>query len=314
MKEITVLTPTYNRVNTLPRVYDSLIKQSNQNFRWLIVDDGSTDDTEIIVNKWIKEKKIEIEYYKIKKGGQHKALQLGYHIAKTKYLIKIDSDDAFILDAIDIFINAWIKAEHDNMSIGNITALSLYDNGKLDGNWNFPDGVEYLDSNWHEMVLKKKNNNELSNCTLTNILKEIYPYNYKFWQEDKINIIDGVFAPRISQKCVTRYLNTAVQIVYTDAPFSSLRSMISYSNKFMKVIIDNKYFLDENLDYFFWNPRYFIHLILKFIISGIEERYSPVYLLKNINSSRFKVAYCSLWPLGFSAWVYYKYIKRSFWF
>ena len=61
-KRITVFTPTYNRVNTLPRLYNSLIKQTSDNFCWLIIDDGSSDNTKELVNTWISENKIQINY------------------------------------------------------------------------------------------------------------------------------------------------------------------------------------------------------------------------------------------------------------
>jgi len=312
MKSITVLTPTYNRAGTLPRVYESLLNQSDQDFIWLIVDDGSTDNTEEIVDIWSKEKKIDIEYYKIKKGGQHKALQLGYHKARTKYLVKIDSDDAFIPDAIQIYKKAWSDAEV-NSKIGNIAALSVYDNGELDGKWHFPPNVEYIDSFWHEMVLRKNNHNELSNCTLTSILQEIYPLEYKFWLEDKTNIIDAVFAPRIGRKCLTRYIKSVVQIVYVDAPFSSLRSMTEYKNKFWKVILDNKYFLDENINYFFWNPKYFINLALKLTISCILCRLPFRELWRELLSPRLKLLLILLYPASILALVYFKYVKKKYW-
>ena len=59
-------TPTYNRGYLIQRCYESLCRQSNKNFVWLIVDDGSTDNTEQIINSFIKEKKIKIIYFKQK--------------------------------------------------------------------------------------------------------------------------------------------------------------------------------------------------------------------------------------------------------
>lgn len=313
MKSFTVLTPTFNRADTLPRVYQSLQNQTNQDFVWMIVDDGSTDNTEAIVNTWIHEKKIGIQYFRIKKGGQHKALQLGFYKAETKYLVKLDSDDAFLPDALKIYSEAWCLAEKENNRIGNITAMSVYENGKLIGGWTFPHSVKHIDSSWHEMVLKKLNNNELSNCTQTSILKEIYPMDFSFWLEEKTNIVDGVFAPRISKRCTTRYLNEVVQVVHTDAPFSSLRSMQTYDNKFWKVIVDNLYFLDENIEFFFWNPKYFIHYILKLNISAIICGVSLRDLFKKITSGKLKVWLVVFFPFSILAFFYFKTIKRSFW-
>ena len=62
-KRITVFTPTYNRAHLLHSCYESLLRQTESRFKWLVIDDGSTDNTGDLVRKWINEKKIEIEYY-----------------------------------------------------------------------------------------------------------------------------------------------------------------------------------------------------------------------------------------------------------
>ena len=72
-REMTVFTPTYNRAYILPKLYNSLCEQTCKNFEWLIVDDGSTDNTSEIIEKWIAERKIEIRYIKQKNGGKQRA-------------------------------------------------------------------------------------------------------------------------------------------------------------------------------------------------------------------------------------------------
>lgn len=90
---LTYFTPTYNRAKLLPKLYKSLINQTNKNFIWLIVDDGSKDDTETIVNKWKNENKINIEYVKKENGGKHTAIDLSNQICTTEFITCIDSDD-----------------------------------------------------------------------------------------------------------------------------------------------------------------------------------------------------------------------------
>ena len=68
-----VFTPTYNRANTIGRTYEYLCKQTLRSFEWIIVDDGSTDNTEEIVQKWINTNKISIVYLKQENGGKHRA-------------------------------------------------------------------------------------------------------------------------------------------------------------------------------------------------------------------------------------------------
>lgn len=94
-KNITVFTPTYNRIKYLEKAYASLKEQTNQDFLWLIIDDGSTDDTEKLVQLWQKEKKIEIIYRKQKNMGKHIAHNNAIKMCNTNFLICLDSDDYF---------------------------------------------------------------------------------------------------------------------------------------------------------------------------------------------------------------------------
>lgn len=100
---LTIFTPTYNRANDLKNVYKSLIVQKNKNFRWCVVDDGSTDDTEKIINEFEKLNKISIKYIKKSNGGKHTAFNSFLDIVDTEYcIISLDSDDILTDDAIEI--------------------------------------------------------------------------------------------------------------------------------------------------------------------------------------------------------------------
>lgn len=93
MKLITVFTPTYNRKYKLPQLYKSLCEQTCKDFVWLIVDDGSTDGTDELINSWILEDKVEIHYHYQKNAGKASAHNKGVGLCKTEYFVCIDSDD-----------------------------------------------------------------------------------------------------------------------------------------------------------------------------------------------------------------------------
>lgn len=109
---ITVLTPTYNRKDTIIRLYNSLLKQICDNFEWLIIDDGSTDGTDEYFNKLISTS-LKIRYYKTKNGGKHRAINFGVDLAEGEYLFIVDSDDYLTDDSISI-IFSWIKTIKDS--------------------------------------------------------------------------------------------------------------------------------------------------------------------------------------------------------
>lgn len=97
---ITILTPTYNRAYTLPNAYDSLKKQTDYSFEWVIIDDGSTDETEALVSSWLGEEKFHISYYKQSNGGKHRAVNFGVQKALGEFVLILDSDDTLTSDCI----------------------------------------------------------------------------------------------------------------------------------------------------------------------------------------------------------------------
>ena len=96
---LTVLTPTYNRAYTLTKVYESLAKQTKQNFQWLIIDDGSSDGTEELIMSFPKTG-FELEYHKKSNGGKHTALNYSHQFIKGEMVVILDSDDYLTDDAI----------------------------------------------------------------------------------------------------------------------------------------------------------------------------------------------------------------------
>ena len=111
----TIFTPTYNRAYTLERLYNSLKKQTSNRFEWIIVDDGSTDNTKEMVNNWVKEGAIPIRYYYQKNAGKPAAHNLGVNKAKGDLFCCIDSDDYIREDAVEIILEIWNKHGGDEI-------------------------------------------------------------------------------------------------------------------------------------------------------------------------------------------------------
>ena len=105
--KITLFTPTYNRAYILDRLYRSVQRQTFRDFEWLIIDDGSTDDTEVLVTGWIGENNdFPIRYYKQPNGGKCRAINRGLDLALGKLFLVVDSDDYLTDDALEK-ISAW---------------------------------------------------------------------------------------------------------------------------------------------------------------------------------------------------------------
>lgn len=101
---LTIITPTYNRADHLQSLYKSLRSQTNMNFKWLVVDDGSTDDTEQVIQEFIADEQINIQYVKRENGGKHRALNTGIAAIETELTFIVDSDDHLPEDAVEIIL------------------------------------------------------------------------------------------------------------------------------------------------------------------------------------------------------------------
>ncbi len=105
MSSITIITPTYNRADLLPRLYESLQRQSCQDFEWMVIDDGSRDGTEELMRRYIQEKKLPIYYEKQSNGGKHTALNRGIAKIKSRMTFIVDSDDYLTPDAVEVILS-----------------------------------------------------------------------------------------------------------------------------------------------------------------------------------------------------------------
>lgn len=107
----TVFTATYDRAATLPRVHASLVRQTLRDFEWLIVDDGSTDETPTLVEGWIADGDLDIRYLRKPNGGKHTAWNLGVAEARGRFFLSLDSDDACTPDALQVFHDEWQRID-----------------------------------------------------------------------------------------------------------------------------------------------------------------------------------------------------------
>ncbi len=123
MPTLTVITPTYNRRDYLKQCWESLMQQSCMDFQWLIIDDGSSDNTDDMVHKFQQNTTtFTIDYYYKENGGKHTALNYAHPYIKGKYVVILDSDDKLTEDAVETILNAW-KQYESNQQVGEIVFL-----------------------------------------------------------------------------------------------------------------------------------------------------------------------------------------------
>lgn len=131
MKTLTVFTPAYNRAHTLGRTYESLLRQTCKDFEWLVIDDGSTDNTKELVKGWIADDKIPIRYIRQDNQGMHGAHNTAYRNITTELNTCIDSDDWMPDDAVEKIVTFWRK--HDSSKYAGIIGLDQTEDSKIIG-------------------------------------------------------------------------------------------------------------------------------------------------------------------------------------
>ena len=163
---ITVLTATYNRAYKLGDLYDSLLMQKDLIFDWLIIDDGSLDDTFIKVKKIQDSSPFSTRYIYKPNGGKHTALNIGIMEISTDLVIFVDSDDILLPDAIQSIKSNWITYFEHNLT--GIFYLKGYRNGNVIGD-SFP--IDMDKTSYVESRLIQKVSGDKAEVWRTNVLK-----------------------------------------------------------------------------------------------------------------------------------------------
>ena len=199
---LTILTPTYNRASFLPACFNSLFHQTDYDFEWLIVDDGSTDETQMIVQGFQTEK-FPIIYRKKPNGGKHTALNAAHDLIHGKYVLILDSDDTLTPDAVETVKTEWKKWE-GNKSVGIVTFLkgsSVAEPNCIVSDWNRP-----LDIMRHRRTCIHGND-----CCEVICVDLFRKYPFPVFEGERF-LAEGALWGRVSYDCKCVYVNHVIYI------------------------------------------------------------------------------------------------------
>lgn len=231
MKTITVFTPTFNRAHLLPRLYESLCRQSCQDFLWLVIDDGSSDGTDELVKKWQAEKRIPIEYHFKENGGMHTGHNMAIKNIKTELCMCVDSDDYLNNDSIELILNLVDQYKVlENENLAGIIGLNETPNDKIIGN-PFPE--DFLTSKYQDIAYIHKATGDKKIVFKSKNLKELDAY--------------PTFPP---EKFVPLYHPILLDAKYDYLCFNKVFCVVEYQDDGSTINIYNQYFK---------NPKGFRH-------------------------------------------------------
>jgi glycosyltransferase involved in cell wall biosynthesis len=199
----TVFTATYNRAHTLPRAYESLKAQTLRSFEWVVVDDGSQDETRALVEGWAREASFPIRYYHQENGGKHRAFNRAVREARGELFAPLDSDDGLLPQALERLRWHWeqIPALERGRFTG-VTGLCVDQHGTLVGA-RFPEDV--LDSDSIEIRYRYALTGGKWGFHRTDVLRR-----HPFPEEPgRRYVIEDLVWSAIAQELRTRFVNEA---------------------------------------------------------------------------------------------------------
>ena len=169
--KLTVFTPTYNRVHTLPRLYDSLCRQTCRDFEWLVIDDGSTDGTQELISGFIAEGNISVGYIYKENGGLYTGYNTAYANIDTELNVCIDSDDFMPDNAVELILNTW--KERGGKEYAGITGLDFYAYTDKPIAGYFPDGLK--EAFLLDLYVKNIHRGDSKQVMRTDLMKKVAP-------------------------------------------------------------------------------------------------------------------------------------------
>ena len=204
----TVFTATFNRAHTLPRVYDSLTRQTLRSFEWVVVDDGSTDGTRDLVEGWAARAAFPVRYLYQPNAGKPAALNRGVQVARGELFLNLDSDDTCVPTALERLLHHWHAIpEAERSQFTGVTGLCLDERGKLHGR---PYRRAVMDSDSLEMHFRYRDRWERWGFHRTDVLRA-FPFPV---DPDARFVSESVVWFRIARRYRTRFVNEALRLYH----------------------------------------------------------------------------------------------------
>lgn len=289
--KLTVFTPTYNRANLLPRLYKSLIKQSNKDFEWLVIDDGSTDLTNELVKGWQDEQEINIRYIYKKNEGKYKAYNLAIEKTESDLFFCVDSDDYLKSKSVERILDCWYYNESNEIS--GIIGMKENLEGNLLGT-KFPENINRC--SLFNLNSKYKCKGEYSLIYNMNILKK---YRFPVFNNEKF-MTESILYDQIDKK----YEMILVKNTLTTCEYQ----ITGYSNNFSSIIWNNpngfKIYYSQRIDMNVNTIDRIIYVLKYHIFSIISKENTYFY------DGRHKKLVKVLEPIGYLSYIVYFIKKR----
>ncbi len=294
-KTFTVFTATYNRANTLPRVWQSLRRQTFRDFEWLIVDDGSIDNTPDVVSHWLGQTDFSVRYLRQHHGHKKAAYNLAVRAARGSLLLPLDSDDECIPTALERLWWHWSQIPPElRQQFSAVTVLCAYPDGTVVGD-RFP-CIDWLDSDSIEVFHKWRVDGDKWGFQRTDVMRQ-FPF------PDHIPgfVPEGIIWSRIARSYKTRYVNEILHVVHT-SPDGLTRSRLDPADSAPGSAFWMASILRTEWPYFHYNRPWFLKCALNFTRFNLHAGSRGLKQLRSFAwFARFLILVA--YPFGYLAYV-----------
>ncbi|ADE40200.1 glycosyltransferase family 2 protein [Candidatus Puniceispirillum marinum] len=291
----TVFTPTYNRAHSLHRVYNSLCNQTFTDFEWVIVDDGSSDNTKQLIDGWITEGQCSIRYEFQPNKGKHVAINHGVGLAKGDLFLIADSDDGFPANALEILYEHWCAIpEKQRAEFTGVTGLCADEQGQIIGD-KFPDSV--FDSNSADIYYRYGIRGEKWGFHRTDVMKA-----FPFPEPEDVRFVpEGLIWNAIGRQYKTRFVNDIVRDYYQGADDQlTKRSSANISS----VRIFNAQMLDADIDYFLHAPWTICKIGIQGARFSFHQNDSFIMQITRLSHWGARLIWITVMPIGFGLYFF----------
>lgn len=296
MPLFTVFTPTYNRAHTLHRVFDSLQVQTCRDFEWLVVDDGSTDDTPALMARYQQEATFTMRYVREPHRGAFHVHNVALGQAQGQLIIKLDSDDGCLPHALERLQHHWENIPADARGkFSGVTGLCQDQNGQLVGN-RFP--ATPLDCSAAELEYRHKVRGEKWGFLRLEVLRQFpYPEN-----------VSGHYIPesyiwcQVSQRYLTRHVNEELRIYWTDAP-SLVHGRVNPRTNAEGHRLMFQMVLDCESGWFFTAPLRLMRAAVQYSRFAFLTGVGVMQQFRTLTSTGGRLLWLAGLPLGFMLWL-----------
>lgn len=290
-----VVTVSWNRASTLPRVYKSLGRQTFRDFEWLIVDDGSDDDTPRLTDGWTRECDFRIRVVRQKNTGLPGARNRGVAEARGRFVVFLDSDDACVPNALERLNFHWESIpEPEREGFAGVTVLCNDQHGRPVGKALH---ISPLDSNTLEMTYRYKYSQEMWGTQRADILRSNPFANVR-------GAAEGITWNTIARRYRTRYINERLRIYYINEP--GRRDQSSHGpigDRVTGAILTQQHLLNDNADWFRYDPRHFLLLAVHYARFCFHSGRGPLRQLSELEPLLPRALGLAALPLGFAAYL-----------